>query len=179
MQDGRPLGVGFEPLPHVPAHGQDLAVARRLDRVHRALGDHGGVAVSAEGGDGEGAGQGDRAPVVAIIEDRDEVVSIVQRVAGRGLVVGEKQVSHDGEATPPSMDGLRRGRVHGATAREAAKLSMMRAPDGIHADLTRSDTLRHNPPMTLNARSLSAREANRTAGMMMPGRVALCCRMCR
>jgi len=33
--------------------------------------------------------------------------------------------------------------------------------------------------MTVNALALSAREANGTAGIMMPGRVVLCCRMCR
>jgi hypothetical protein len=32
--------------------------------------------------------------------------------------------------------------------------------------------------MTDNARSLSAWEANGAAGMMMAGRVFMCCRMC-
>jgi len=33
--------------------------------------------------------------------------------------------------------------------------------------------------MTDNARSLSAWEANGTAGSMMAGRIVMCCRMCR
>lgn len=33
--------------------------------------------------------------------------------------------------------------------------------------------------MTLNTRNLSALEANGVAGAMMPGRVSVCCRMCR
>ena len=35
--------------------------------------------MSSEGGNGEGSGEGDRAPVVAIVEDRDEVVATMER----------------------------------------------------------------------------------------------------
>src|SRR5690606_17432310 len=115
------------------------------------------VALSPEIRHCESSGERDGLPVVSIVEHTDEHAIAHERVARSVLLVSENEAVDD------------RGIGHSSTLghRDTQRLV-----------LTRADILRHNPPMTTNARPLSAQEANRTAGMMMPGCIGMCCRMC-
>src|SRR5690606_36909691 len=154
----RMIRVLLEPLRDVPADRIDLPVAATLEVGDGACDHACSVAVAAESRDRECSRKRDRRAVVTVIENADEHSVPRERVTRSILLISEEEaVDHSGIRHESTLGHL--------------------VTSGLA--LTRGDFVRHNPPMTTNARPLSAQEANRTTGMMMPGRVGMCCRMCR